>query len=131
CCIFSLDTLTCGFTYSEPLSKFLQSQPSLREAHFLTNSCYPELLDVEPTCLPNLSRITAHYTWLPHIVPGRPVSEVASLGNPLDGSLVDFSFYALSTVPIQKFEISHLLFPKFERLFASIFPSLAHLKVKF
>jgi hypothetical protein len=128
-CIFSLDTLTCNFSYSEPLSKFLQSQPSLREAHFLTPYSYPKLLDFEPNCLPNLTRITAHYTWLPHIVPGRPVSEVTSIGYSNDRNPVDFSFYA--TVPIQKLEISYFLFPKSERLFTSNFPSLTHLRVDF
>jgi hypothetical protein len=127
-CIFSLDTFTCRFPYDESLLKFLLSQPSLREAHFLAYSRFIALLDVEPMCLPNLTRITAHYTWLPHIVPGRPVSEVASFGQPHDGSPVDLSFYALSTVPIQKLEISHLLLPNSERLLASIFPSLTHLK---
>src|SRR6202021_2357968 len=32
-CLFSLDTFTCGFPYSESLLKFLQSQPSLRKVH--------------------------------------------------------------------------------------------------
>jgi hypothetical protein len=99
-CIFSLDTFTCGFPYNESLLKFLRSQPSLTEAHFLAYFGFPELLDVEPTCLPNLMRITAPYTWLPHIVPGRPVSEITSIGYPRDGSPVDFSFYVLPTVPI-------------------------------
>jgi hypothetical protein len=129
-CIFSLDTFTCDFPYNESLLKFLQGQPSLREAHFLTPYSYPKLLDFEPKCLPNLTRITAHYTWLPHIVPGRPVSEVTSIGYPHDGNPVDFSFYALPTVPIQKLEISYFLFPKSERLFTSNFPSLTHLKVE-
>jgi hypothetical protein len=128
-CIFSLNTFTCEFSYDKSLSKFLRSQPSLREAHFFTNFCYPELLDLEPTCLPNLTRITAPYNWLPHIVPGRPLSEVTSIRHPRDGSPVDLSFYALSTTPIQELEISYLLFPKSERLLASIFPSLTHLKV--
>jgi len=128
-CIFSLDTFTCEFRYNESLLKFLQSQPSLREANFLTSSGYPKLLDLEPTCLPNLTRITAHYTWLPHIVPGRPVSEVASTVYPRDGNPVDFSFCVLSTVPIKKLAISYFLFPNSERLLASIFPSLTHLEV--
>jgi hypothetical protein len=128
-CIFNLDTFTCQFPYDESLSKFLQSQPSLREAHFLTHLCFPKLLNLEPTCLPNLTRITAPYTWLPHIVPGRPVSEVIATYYPFSGNSVDFSIYALSTVPIQKFAISYCLFPKSERLLASKFPSLTHLKV--
>src|ERR1700721_1134801 len=99
-CIFSLDTLTCQFPYSEYLLKFLQNHPSLREANFLTSSGYPKLLDLEPTCLPNLTRITAHYTWLPHILPGPPVSEVASTVYPRDGNPVDLNFYAFSPVPI-------------------------------
>jgi hypothetical protein len=127
-CIFSLDTFTCRFSYSESLLKFLQSQPRLIEVHFLTYFCFPALLDLEPTYLPNLTRITAPYTWLPHIVPGRPVSDVVSTGYPLGRNLVDFNIYALSTVPIQKLAIDYVLFPKSERLFASILPSLTHLK---
>src|ERR1700728_4615386 len=95
-CIFSLDTFTCEFPYNESLLKFLQSQPSLRETHFLTTSRYPTLLDLEPTCLPNLTRITAPSNWIPHIVPGRPVSEVVSIAYRI-GNPVDFSIYALST----------------------------------
>jgi hypothetical protein len=126
-CLFSLDTFTSGFSYDESLLKFLQSQPSLREAHFVTSFYSPELL--EPTCLPNLSRITAPYTWLPYIVPGRPVSEVASTNYPRDGSPVDLSFYALSTVSIHKLAISYLLFPNLEHLLPTVFPLLTHLKV--
>jgi hypothetical protein len=94
-CIFSLDTFICEFPNDESLSKFLRSQPSLREASFLTPYRFPMLLDFEPTCLPNLTRITAPYTWLPHIVPGRPVCEVTLTNYSRDGSPVDFSFYAL------------------------------------
>ena len=128
-CIFSLDTIACGFPCDESLLKFLRSQPGLREAHFMSYSCFPDLFNFEPTCLPNLTRITAPYTWLPHIVPGRPVSDVVSIGYLQDGDPVDFSYYALSTVPIQKLEISHLLFPNSELILTSIFPSLTHLAV--
>jgi hypothetical protein len=128
-CIFSLDTFTCRFPFSESLLKFLQNQPSLREAHFLTDSRFSKVLDLEPTCLPNLTRITAPYAWIPHILPGRPVSEVIAEDYPRDGNPVDFSFYALSTVPIKKLAISYNLFPNSEHLLASIFPSLTHLGV--
>jgi hypothetical protein len=128
-CIFNLDTFTCEFSYDESLIKFLQSQPSLREAHFFsTPVCLPKLLDLEPTCLPNLTRITAPYTWIPHILPGRPVSEVSSIRY-MDENPVDFSIYALSTVPIQKFSLDYFLLPNSERLLASTFPSLKHLRV--
>jgi hypothetical protein len=125
-CTFSLDTFACGFLCDESLLKFLQSQPGIREARFsepFGSSSF------EPTCLPNLTRITAPYNWIPHIVPGRPVSDVSSTGFPRDVNSVDLSFYALSTVPIQKLEISHLLFPNAELILASIFPSLTHLTV--
>jgi hypothetical protein len=125
-CIFSLDTFTCRFSYSESLLKFLQSQPGIREARFLEPFGSSSF---EPTCLPNLTRITAHYTWLPHIVPGRPVSEVALTGYLRDVNPIDFSFYALSTVPIQKLEISYYLFLDSELLIASVFPLLTHLKI--
>jgi len=128
-CTFSLDTFSCGFPFDESLSKFLQSQLGLREAHFLTNFSLPELFDLEPTYLPNLMRITAPYTWLPHIVSGRPVSEVSSIGYPRDGNPIDFSFCALSTAPIQKLEITYCRFPYSERLLPSIFPLLTHLRI--
>jgi len=128
-CIFSLDTFACVFPYDESLLKFLQNQPSLRGAGFWKYLCFPKLLDVEPTCLPNLTRVTAHYTWLPHIVPGRPVRKVVVLGYPRDRSPVDFSFYTLSTVPIQKFEINYTLIQNSERILASIFPSLTHFRI--
>jgi len=126
-CTFSLDTFTCRFPFDESLSKFLQSQPGLGGAHFLSHFGFPKLLDFEPTCLPNLMRITAPYTWLPHIVPGRPVSEIASTGLWLG----DPNIYALSTVPIQKLEINYTLIQNSERIIASIFPSLTHLRVDF
>ena len=128
-CIFSLGTFICEFPYSESLLKFLRSQTSLREANFLPSYGFPESSDFEPTCLPNLARITAPYTWLPYIVPGRPVSEVGSTKYSLGGNPVNFSFYALSTVPIQKLAIHYLLFPESESLLASILPSLTHLEV--
>jgi hypothetical protein len=125
-CTFSLDIFICEFSYSEPLSKFLQSQPSIREARF-SEPFGPS--SFEPTCLPNLTRISANYTWLPHIVPGRPVSEVTLIGYLRDGHPVDFSCYTLSTAPIQKLEINYTLIQNSEHLFPSIFPSLTHLKV--
>jgi hypothetical protein len=128
-CTFSLDTFTCVFPCDESLLKLLRSQHSLIEAHFLTSFGWPELLDLEPTCLPNLSRITAPYDWLPHILPGRPVSEVVSTRYPCDGSPVDLGFYALSTVPIQKLVISYYLLQNSERILQSIFPLLTHLKI--
>jgi hypothetical protein len=128
-CTFSLDTFICGFLYDESLLKFLQNQLSLREAHFLTPFCFPALLDVEPTCLPNLTRITAPYTWLPHIIPGRPVSDVALTGYPYGGNPVDFSLYLLSAVQIQKLAINCIQLTDSERFLPSIFPSLTHLKV--
>ena len=56
------------------------------------------------------------------------MGEVSSIGHPYDGSPVDLSFYALSTVIIQKLTINYFLFPN-SKLLALIFPLLTHLKI--
>jgi F-box domain len=129
-CTFQLDTFRCPFYYSEPLRKFLASQPSLSYVQFLSG------LDVsipfEQTSLPNLTRINASHKWLPRLIPGRPVRSIVTFKpdftyGPVDADF-DSSFFALSTGPLQKLIIPFFfLYPKPASLLISTFPSLMHL----
>src|ERR1700721_1463713 len=125
-CTFSLDTFTCDFSYDKPLRQFLELQSSITHVSLL--ALYKPFESFDSPCLPNLTRVTAPFFLLPHIIPGRPVSEVDSIGALRVGDFVDLSYYALSTTPIRKLTINFLLlYQNRGHILSSIFPSLAHL----
>jgi hypothetical protein len=126
-CTFKLDSFSCRLPYGEYLRKFLNSQPSITDLEFCRY--YDARIDgeFEASCLPNLTRVSAPYAWIPHLVPGRPVSEVNVIGS-LDYSN-DLSFF--SNLPIRKLAIAYFfLYPNPGHLMASIFPSLVHLTIR-
>jgi hypothetical protein len=121
-CTFKLEALSVDFAYDKSFHKFLNNQPSLTSVDYLQ-----DLPSLEATCLPNLTQVTASFSSLTHLIPGRPVSEVISLGPAEDGSS-DMSFFTLSTSPILKLAIDYsCLYLKSTHLLTSIFPSLTHL----
>jgi hypothetical protein len=62
-------------------------------------------------------------------IPRRPVREVSVL-SPLGIDSTDWSFFTVSTTPIQKLPINgDMLYPKPGSLLASVFPSLVHMVV--
>jgi hypothetical protein len=82
------------------------------------------------TFLPNITRVTATFSWLAKIIPDRPVSEVECIGCTDDADSVDLIIFTRSTTPIQKITISYAyLYPKSGQLLASIFPLLTHLDI--
>jgi hypothetical protein len=126
-CTFKLEFLCGDFIHDKSFRKFLNSQPSLTSLSIVRK--HDDFSDLEATCLPNLSRVTASFSSLPNFVPGRPVSEVISLVFP-DDDISDLSFFTLSTSPILKLVIDYFgLYPKSTHLLASIFPSLTHLLI--
>jgi hypothetical protein len=128
-CTFKLDSFECPDLnhYGKSLPKFLSSQPSLK---YMTLPRHSASLDA--TCLPNLTRINARSEWLPYLIPGRPLNEVIVAGCSSYGNSIDFSIFALSTTPIQKFTIDYsCLNPIPGRLFASFLPSLTHITLSF
>ena len=128
-CTFKLDSFTSNFSYDESLRKFLNSQPSLTHIEFLAYEHEIPELEFEATCLPNLIRVSAPFSWLPLLIPGRPVSEVKVTVPPQFTE--DLSFFTLSTVPVQKLAIVYsLLYPKPGHLLALNFPSLVHLTIR-
>jgi hypothetical protein len=123
-CTFKLETLSCDFTHGESFRKFLNSQPSLTSVDLMRQ--HHDFSDLEAACLPNLTQVIAHFSSLTYLIPGRPVSEVMSLGRADDG-FSDLNFFTLSTSPILKLAIDYFyLYPKSAHLLASIFPSLTH-----
>jgi hypothetical protein len=130
-CTFKLDSFHSAEDYSQDeLRRFLCSQPSLTNVKIgCFNFSYVPELGVE--CLPNLTQVTTCFTWLPHIIPNRPVNQVISYGYKWRNEYVDLSFFTLSTAPIQKLAIdySHLYSAPLG-LLASIFPSLTHLTLR-
>jgi hypothetical protein len=127
-CTFNLVSFACDFFYPEPLRQFLHSQPSLTHVS-LGESC-GGIPDFDATHLPNLTRIGAHISWLPRLIPNRPVNEVVVHGYMDDAKPVDLSFFTLSTTPIQRLAIKDLyLYPKPIQLLESMFPSITHLKL--
>ena len=112
-CTFQLDQFHCSFDDSEPLRKFLASQPSLTYVHF--HSRVDVSIPFEQTLLPNLTRVRAHPEWLPTLIPGRPVSSIVMYGHNYTHDADDFnlSFLALSTGPLLKLNIPfNSLYPK-------------------
>jgi F-box domain len=127
-CAFKLVSFQCCVLEFQPLHRFLDSQPSLTYITLADLShCIPNF---SATCLPNLTRVTSDFSWLPQLIPNRPVSDVTSYGYTDGEENVDFSFFTLSTVPIQKLTIDLChLYPKSGQLLASIFPSLTYIKI--
>jgi hypothetical protein len=124
-CTFKLDSFECQYVYDRngSFQTFLSNQPSLKCVAF------PNIFDttLEATCLPNLTRIHAPFPSLPSLIPGRPLNEVISAGYTLYEHPVDFSFFALSTTPIQKLKIDYsYLNSTPAHLLASFLPSLTH-----
>ena len=125
-CTFKLDSFKCVFShyYGGSLQKFLCSQPSLKNMTLPLDVGRPS--PFEATCLPNLTRIMGAFSWLPYIIPGRPLNEVISHGYTTEHS-IDLSFFALSTAPIQKLTIDYsYLYSTPAHLLASFLPSLTH-----
>jgi F-box domain len=123
-CTFKLDSFKTSLPYSESLQQFLISQPSITHVVFYRN--YEPLLLLDKRCLPNLTRVGAHPSWLSILIPGRPVKEVRMRS----ASGIDLSLFTLSTTSIQKLRIPYDgLYPKPVSLLVSIFPSLVHLMV--
>ena len=123
---FKLDSFTFEFkSYEhEPLLKFLNSQPSL--THLKLSTYGVDDIEVEATCLPNLTWVSAPFPWLPYLIPGRPVSEVNMLAHSIEHE--DLTFFTHSAGPIQKLTTGiGCLYPKPVKHIASAFPSLVYL----
>jgi hypothetical protein len=124
-CTFKLDSFECSDVYDRNgfFQTFLSNQPSLKYMEF-PNNLY---ITLEATCLPNITRISATFPWLPHLIPGRPLNEVITDEWTKNEHSIDLSFFALSTTPIQKLTIDHsYLYPTPIHLLASFLPSLTH-----
>jgi hypothetical protein len=129
-CTFELDSFSSNDRYSEKaLHRFLCSQPGLTDVKMgiFSKRVVPEW----GPCLPNLTRVTTRFSWLPHIIPNRPVNQVISCGSRPHNESVDLSFFTISTAPIQKLAINYTyLYSAPLQPLASIFPSLTHLTLE-
>jgi hypothetical protein len=128
-CTFTLDSFTCRSVLEfQLLHQFLLSQPSLTSFSLEIYSDIDDWPEFGAACLPILTRVNAPFSKLPQLISNRPVKEVVSLGSLLESNSVDFSFFARSTVPIQKLTIGYsYLYATPIHSLASIFPSLTHL----
>jgi len=132
-CTFKLKSLACNYDFDESFHKFLCSQPGLTTLQNLAiDKKVPEL---ETTCLPNLTRVTAWFPHIPDLIRGRPVSNVTVMGNkPISVHFDEheFDYSVLSAAPIRKLWISYdLLFPTPASTIASITPSLVFFSISF
>jgi hypothetical protein len=133
-CTFKLDSFWFSLSCDEYPLKFLNSQPSLTVVG-ISNSSPDEPYDCstvfDSTCLPNLTRISAHVAWLPHLIPARPVSDVSVYGYPdVDRDSINWNFFTLSTAPILELTMDQdFLYDKPAEFLASLFPSLVHLNI--
>jgi len=127
-CTFKLDSFDTTFSNSELLQRFLNSQTRLTNLNIVWVD-YEPFPPLDERCLPNLTRVRALPSWLVILIPGRPVREV-DMDVPWASDFTDWSFFTLSTTPIQKFQIDiNMLYPKTGSFLVSIFPSLVHLVV--
>jgi hypothetical protein len=130
-CNFKLDSFTYHRSYDERLKKFLNSQPTLTHLELLGGPTDDNVtVKFNVSCLPNLTRVTTWFSWLPLIVPGRPVSEVNAFDTLTYENPIDLNFFTRSTTPIRRLAILYCcLHSTPEKLLASIFPSLVHLAI--
>ena len=128
-CTFKLVSLDCDFRDDEGFRKFLNSQPGITDIEIF--SPFNDSCPFDETSLPNLTQITTFFSWLPHLIPGRPVRELTSLDTWDEENAFDLSVFTLSTAPIQKLDINDtFLYPTIPGpLLAQIFPSLTHLSI--
>jgi hypothetical protein len=130
-CTFKLDSFHSEEYYShDELHRFLCSQPSLTNIKINPFKFF-DVPKWGVECLPNLTRVTTYFTWLPYIIPNRPVNQVISYGYKWSNDYVDLSFFTLSNAPIQKLAIDYsYLYLAPLQLLASIFPALTHLTLR-
>jgi F-box domain len=120
---FELDSPVCAMDYSE--SHPTNSEPSITDINLFEH--YDPFPSFDES-LPNLTRVSAHPSWLRILIPGRPVREVSMLSTP-SFRPNELSFFTLSTTPIQKLWIFYAwLYPVSPLV--STFPSLVHLVVE-
>ena len=119
-----------GYDNDTHLRAFLNSQPSLTTVYI----CFREprelpRLEFDRTCLPNLTRVTTHFSDTEEIIRGRPVSEITCIGVPHVERNIALDFFSLSTAPIRKLTIDYdfLYQGAKPRQLRALFPSLAHL----
>jgi hypothetical protein len=129
-CTFKLVSLECDFDDNERFRKFLNSQPGITDIKLHSN--FDDSRPFDESSLPNLNRIATFPSWLPHLIPGRPVREVELLEDWSEESAFDLSVFTLSTTPIRKLMIDRIfLYPTTPGpLLAQILPSLTHLSIK-
>ena len=132
-CTFKLESLSCICVFDESLHKFLRSQPGLTTLRTLAiGKKVPEL---ETTCLPNLTHVTAWYPHIPNLIRGRPVSNVNVMGDKSKSGIFgdhNFDYSILSAAPIRNLWISYdFLFPTPAPIVASITPSLVTFSMSF
>jgi hypothetical protein len=126
-CTFKLDSFTYFYSDHKYFRKFLSTQSSLKNVVFRME---PDFRSLEAMCLPNLTGFTGPFSWLPYIIPGRPISEVTVVESILNRRSTDLSYFTLGTAPIQKLMIDYsYLHPNPGHLLASVFPSLTYLKM--
>ena len=131
-CTFKLDSFTYHRQYDNHLKKFLDSQPSLTHLELLSSfTARTVTVEFKASFLPNLTRVSTWFSWLPLIIPGRPVNEVnAFFEDFISEYPVNLDFFTLSTAPIRRLAIFYCyLHTTPEQLLASIFPSLVHLTI--
>jgi hypothetical protein len=129
-CAFKLEYLFCHYDFDESLHKFLCSQPGLTTLDY--SALYRNVPELETTCLPNLTRVTAWFPHIPNLIRGRPVSDVTVMGDKSSFNFADcdFDYSVLSAAPIGKLSISYdLLFQTPAPIIASIPPSLVDFTV--
>jgi hypothetical protein len=129
-CTFKLVSLTCNFRDDERLRKFLYSQPGLTDITLY--SVFDASCPFDESSLPNLTRITTFPSWLPHLIPGRPVREVKPLASWIEDGTFALNIFTLSATPILKLVIDNtFLYPTIPgSLLAQTFPSLTHLSIE-
>jgi F-box domain len=124
-CTFKLDLLDITLRNPESLQKFLNSQPSL--TNLTIWGVREPLTPFDERCLPNLTGVHAHRSWLGVLIPGRPVREVGVF-SPSNINSTDLNFFTLATAPIHSLIIPYIsIYPTPGSRLVSIFPSIENL----
>jgi hypothetical protein len=105
-CIFNLDFLACDFPYKKSLRKFLEHQSSI--AHICLLGLYDPSESFESTCIPNLTRVTTPYSWLPHLFLADLWTKSARLEFYLSEIPSIWAIMPYSTIPIRNSRSSSL-----------------------
>lgn len=130
CTFPELRSMLCSLSCDHHLAQFFKRQAQLTDVTLssLHTRHFPCLID--PSCLPNLKRISADPAWLSMLVPDRPITDI-DIWDFLETDIKETGWLLQSSSAVTTLSISeHFLLSRGVARIASLVPQLRQLTVK-